>query len=117
VNQQMTQQLQTTGEAAQQQMPAEDQPAVAAPEPATEQPAAVAASSTPASTISGKLTRPNRNGALENDATAGAIPTALELLPYLKDSIFPSCPAGGTYTINAVGVPPTCSIPGHALPQ
>ena len=45
------------------------------------------------------------------------IPTALELLPYLKDAVFPTCPSGGTYTINAVGVPPTCSIPGHALPQ
>ena len=44
VNQQMTQQLQTTSDAAQQQqMPAEDQPAVPAPEPSTEQSAAAAA--------------------------------------------------------------------------
>jgi uncharacterized protein (DUF3084 family) len=55
--------------------------------------------------------------ALENDKAADAIPTALELLPYFQDGIFPMCPSGGTYTINAVGVPPTCSVPGHALPQ
>jgi DNA anti-recombination protein RmuC len=55
--------------------------------------------------------------ALENDKAADAIPTGLELLPYFQDGIFPVCPSGGTYTINAVGVPPTCSIPGHALPQ
>ena len=116
-NQQMTQQLQTTGEAAQQQMPAEDQPAVAAPEPATEQPAAVAAQLNTCINNLRQIDAAKQEWALENDATAGAIPTALELLPYLKDSIFPSCPAGGTYTINAVGVPPTCSIPGHALPQ
>lgn len=28
----------------------------------------------------------------------------------------PSCPAGGVYTIGAIGVNPTCSIPGHAIP-
>jgi len=55
--------------------------------------------------------------ALENSKTDDAIPTALELLPYLQDNLFPTCPSGGTYTINAVAVPPTCSIPGHALPQ
>jgi hypothetical protein len=54
--------------------------------------------------------------ALENDKTADAIPTAQELLPYLS-MVFPVCPSGGTYTINAVGVPPTCSVPGHVLPQ
>jgi hypothetical protein len=26
------------------------------------------------------------------------------------------CPRGGTYTIGRIGVVPTCSIPGHALP-
>jgi hypothetical protein len=55
--------------------------------------------------------------ALENNKTADTIPTAQDLLPYLKDQTFPVCPSGGTYTINAVGIPPTCSIPGHVLPQ
>jgi hypothetical protein len=54
--------------------------------------------------------------ALENNKTEDAIPTAQDLLPYFKDGVFPVCPSGGTYTINAVGLPPTCSIPGHALP-
>jgi hypothetical protein len=55
--------------------------------------------------------------ALENDKTADTIPPAQDLLQYLSNMVFPVCPSGGTYTINAVGVPPTCSIPGHVLPQ
>jgi flagellar biosynthesis GTPase FlhF len=55
--------------------------------------------------------------ALLNNKTEDAIPTAQDLLPYFKDGIVPVCPSGGTYTINAVGQAPTCSIPGHALPQ
>jgi hypothetical protein len=55
--------------------------------------------------------------ALENDKTADAVPSAQDLLPYLSNLVFPVCPSGGTYTINAVGVPPTCSVPGHVLPQ
>jgi hypothetical protein len=27
-----------------------------------------------------------------------------------------ACPAGGFYTINPVGKPPTCSVSGHAIP-
>ncbi|MGD0252269.1 MAG: hypothetical protein ABSC01_06185 [Verrucomicrobiota bacterium] len=55
--------------------------------------------------------------ALENSKTDEAVPVALDLVPYLKGNVFPVCPSGGTYTINSVGVPPTCSIPGHVLPQ
>ena len=55
--------------------------------------------------------------ALENNKGANALPTAQDLMPYFTDGIFPVCPSGGTYTINAVGLPPTCSVPGHALPQ
>ncbi len=54
--------------------------------------------------------------ALENNKTDVAIPTELDLLPYLKGGIFPVCPGGGAYTINAVGLPPTCSVSGHVLP-
>ena len=53
--------------------------------------------------------------ALEFSKTADAVPTAQDLAPYLKDKTLPVCPAGGAYTLNAVGVAPTCSIPGHAL--
>ncbi len=55
--------------------------------------------------------------ALEYNKAEDAIPTAQDLLPYFKDGGFPVCPSGGTYTINSVGQAPTCSIPGHALPQ
>jgi len=55
--------------------------------------------------------------ALLNNKAEDAIPTAQDLLPYFKDRVFPVCPSGGTYTINSVGQAPTCSIPGHALPQ
>jgi cytoskeletal protein RodZ len=55
--------------------------------------------------------------ALENGKTANDIPTEDDLLVYLPGGIFPLCPSGGTYTIGAAGNPPTCSIPGHVLPQ
>jgi hypothetical protein len=55
--------------------------------------------------------------ALEKNKTTDAIPTEQDLLPYLKDGIFPTCPSGGTYTINAVGELPACSVPGHVLSQ
>jgi len=54
--------------------------------------------------------------ALENTKNADAVPTAQDLLMYFKDNAFPSCPSGGIYIINAVGVLPTCSIAGHVLP-
>lgn len=46
-----------------------------------------------------------------------AQPTLKELLPYFKDKIFPECPGGGTIYLNTVNEVPTCSVPGHALPQ
>ncbi len=55
--------------------------------------------------------------ALEKNKTATDVPTADDILPYLINSRLPTCPAGGTYTIGAVGEKPTCSIPNHVLPQ
>jgi len=58
--------------------------------------------------------------ALENNKPATAVPTEQDIAPYIKldaNGNIPVCPSGGTYTINAVGIPPTCSIPGHVLPQ
>jgi len=54
--------------------------------------------------------------ALVNNKTDVDVPTVQDLQPYLKGGVLPVCPGGGTYTINAVGLPPTCSVPGHALP-
>lgn len=54
--------------------------------------------------------------ALENRQPAEAVPELGDLEPYLPDPAVWSCPAGGVYTLNAVGLPPTCSVPGHALP-
>ena len=48
---------------------------------------------------------------------AGIVPTLADLTPFSKTPLVLVCPAGGTYSINAVGVPPTCTIPGHALPR
>jgi hypothetical protein len=54
--------------------------------------------------------------ALENRQPAEAIPNPADIEPYLNDGALWNCPAGGVYTLNAVGTPPTCSVPGHALP-
>ncbi len=55
--------------------------------------------------------------ALEYKKTADAIPTAADITPYLPGNKLPACPSGGAYTLNKVSDPPTCSIPGHALPK
>ena len=54
--------------------------------------------------------------ALEKQKTATDVPTVQDLLPYFKDGTFPVCPEGGTYSINAEGELPTCTIQGHVLP-
>ena len=55
--------------------------------------------------------------ALENKQPADALVVPQQIMPYLKNSTIPVCPSGGTYTLNNVQTPPTCSIAGHALPQ
>jgi hypothetical protein len=55
--------------------------------------------------------------ALENKKAPISVPTAQDLAPYLPGNAFPVCPDGGTYVINAVSVPPTCTIPNHVLPR
>ena len=55
--------------------------------------------------------------ALENNKTGADTPTQADLAHYLPNGQFPKCPAGGTYTIGAVSNAPTCSIPGHKLPE
>jgi hypothetical protein len=53
--------------------------------------------------------------ALEKQKPQGTLMIAADLAPYLKTNALPTCPAGGVYTINPVGYPPICNIPGHAL--
>ncbi len=54
--------------------------------------------------------------ALEKGKKSTDVPTEDDIKAYLYHSKLPLCPAGGTYTINAVGEPPVCSIPDHKLP-
>jgi chromosome segregation ATPase len=55
--------------------------------------------------------------ALENKKPAGAIPAVSDLAPYFPSNSIPVCPAGGTYSINEIGAPPSCTVPGHILPR
>jgi len=52
---------------------------------------------------------------LEHNKTGADIPTWEDLKPYIARSIELKCPAGGTYTIGKVDVPPMCSITNHTL--
>ena len=56
--------------------------------------------------------------ALENRKTDGDTPSQTDLTPYIKNLLFPTCPAGGSYTIDTVSTDPTCtkSAEGHVLP-
>lgn len=54
--------------------------------------------------------------ALEKGKSQTDVPTWDDLQPYLPGTVPPVCPSGGTYSINAVQDPPTCSVPGHVLP-
>ena len=53
--------------------------------------------------------------AMDAKLDSGATVTWANLTPtYMKSQ--PTCPSGGTYTINTVGTNPTCSITGHTIP-
>jgi hypothetical protein len=52
--------------------------------------------------------------ALEKGKQPTDVPTWDDIKQYLYR--IPHCPAGGTYTINAVSERPQCSVPRHALP-
>jgi hypothetical protein len=53
--------------------------------------------------------------ALQNQKPPEAVPQPQDIAPYFPNRQMPQCPAGGRYTLNAVNIAPTCSIPGHAL--
>jgi hypothetical protein len=117
-NQKLTEQLKATAAYAQQQqaqlqeMAAENQQANAI----VQQPDAATARNACINNLR-QIDAAKQMWALEKNKTVDAMPTAQDLLPFFKDGTFPVCPSGGTYTINVVGELPTCSIPGHALPQ
>ena len=53
--------------------------------------------------------------ALENNLGATATVTSGNVATYVKGG-FPSCPASGAYTVNALGTNPSCDQTGHVLP-
>ena len=55
--------------------------------------------------------------ALENKKTDTDLPTSAEVAAYIKNSAYPNCPAGGTYTIGLVNTDPTCSLSSLAPPM
>jgi hypothetical protein len=55
--------------------------------------------------------------ALENKKTDTDTPTREDLKPFLANKKFPTCPAGGEYTINPASKRPECSHEGHSLPD
>jgi len=55
--------------------------------------------------------------ALEKRKTAADVPAVADVAAYLKDGAMLVCPAGGAYTLGAVGANPVCTVQGHALPQ
>jgi prepilin-type N-terminal cleavage/methylation domain-containing protein len=58
--------------------------------------------------------------ALENhQPSTAAAPASTVIAPYLgrgTSGSFPTCPAQGTYGINAISTAPTCSVANHVLP-
>ena len=63
------------------------------------------------------ITSAMQQWALEKKKTANDVPTWTDLVgpsAYLRS--MPVCPAGGIYSLMAVGKPPTCTVAGHFLP-
>jgi prepilin-type N-terminal cleavage/methylation domain-containing protein len=56
--------------------------------------------------------------ALEYKKSDTDTPASTDVQVYLKNSLFPTCPSGGTYTVGAVNTDPTCNAPSgdHDLP-
>jgi chromosome segregation ATPase len=110
-NQKLSQQLKATTTYAQQQQAQLKQVEAA------QQSAAEAGERNACINILREIDAAKQQWALEKNKPANAVPAAQDLLPYFKDGVFPACPSGGTYTLNAVGELPSCSVPGHELPQ
>ena len=64
-----------------------------------------------------KINGAKEQWALETKQIAGATPADTDLFgSTLYIATKPSCPANGTYTINAVGTSPVCTVSGHSMP-
>jgi len=55
--------------------------------------------------------------AAANGKPPGALVNPQDLAQLLPNKTMPTCPAGGIYTINPVGLSPICNIPGHQMPK
>lgn len=53
--------------------------------------------------------------AADQHKSPDSVPTPPDIAPYFPNRMLPQCPGGGSYTLNAVNVMPTCSLPGHVL--
>jgi len=64
-----------------------------------------------------KINGAKQQWALEAKQPVGALPQDPDLFgPTRYIAQKPVCPDGGVYTLNAIGVAPTCSVAGHTLP-
>src|ERR1700675_4258267 len=54
--------------------------------------------------------------ALENKQSDTASPSTADVQVNVKKNNYPTCPAGGTYTLGAVSTDPLCNKAGHVLP-
>ena len=66
----------------------------------------------------GQLDGAKEQWALETKAATNATPSSADLDSYIKGGTTNAmaCPAGGTVAINALGINPSCTVGGHALP-
>jgi hypothetical protein len=62
-----------------------------------------------------QLDHAKQQWALENNTTAQSVPQPEEITHHLPGNVIPTCPGGGTYTLNDMGHLPTCSVPAHRL--
>jgi prepilin-type N-terminal cleavage/methylation domain-containing protein len=46
----------------------------------------------------------------ENNAGDTATPAEADLTPFMSNNTYPTCPAGGTYSINDLATQPTCTL-------
>ena len=59
------------------------------------------------------LAQAKTDWARQHNRPPSAVPSTQDLLPWLPGRTWPACPAGGNYSINTVGRPPTCSHLEH----
>jgi hypothetical protein len=53
--------------------------------------------------------------AAANGRPPGSVVNPPDISSSFPNKMVPSCPAGGVYTLNPVGINPICSTPGHVL--